>query len=148
MSNSYSKWKHFPRYWPFVRGIYRSPVNSPHKGQWRGTLMYSLICAWINGWVNNREAGVFRCHRAHYDVTIMHGPPHKKRLIYPPQPNTTWTVILCWICKDDVKQHHAKSPIHYSKRLFGDRYEDSWVNAEIIPDRHYISRVAICNIDK
>ena len=27
------KWKHFPRYWPFVRGMHRSPVNSPHKGQ-------------------------------------------------------------------------------------------------------------------
>ena len=51
------KWKHFPRYWPFVRGIYRSPVNSAHKGQWRGALMFSLICIWINGWVNNREAG-------------------------------------------------------------------------------------------
>ena len=34
------KWKHFPRYWPFVRGIQRSPVNSPHKGQWRGALMF------------------------------------------------------------------------------------------------------------
>ena len=43
------KWKHFPRYWPFVRGIHRSPVNSPHKGQWRGALMFSVICAWING---------------------------------------------------------------------------------------------------
>ena len=41
------KWKHFPRYWPFVRGIHRSPVNSPHKGQWRGALMFSLICVWI-----------------------------------------------------------------------------------------------------
>ena len=49
------KWKHFPRYWPFVRGIHRSTVNSPHKGQWRGALMFSLICAWINGWVNNRK---------------------------------------------------------------------------------------------
>ena len=29
------KWRHFLRYWPFVRGIHRSPVNSPHKGQWR-----------------------------------------------------------------------------------------------------------------
>ena len=45
------KWKHFPRYWPFVRGIHRSPVNSPHKGQWHGALIFSLICAWINGWV-------------------------------------------------------------------------------------------------
>ena len=42
------KWKHFSRYWPFVWRIDRSPVNSPHKGQWRGTLMFSLICAWIN----------------------------------------------------------------------------------------------------
>ena len=51
------KWKHFPRYWPFVRGIHRSPVNSPHKGQWRGALMFPLICARINRWVNNRKAG-------------------------------------------------------------------------------------------
>ena len=43
------KWKHFPRYWPFVRGIHRSTANSPHKGQWRGALMFSLICAWTNG---------------------------------------------------------------------------------------------------
>ena len=48
-----------------------SMVNSPHKGQWRGALMFSLICAWINSWVNNREAGDFRRHRAHYDVTVM-----------------------------------------------------------------------------
>ena len=58
------KWKHFSRYWPFVRGIHRSPVNSPHKDQWRGALMFSLICAWINGWVNNREAGDLRCYCA------------------------------------------------------------------------------------
>ena len=38
------KWKHFPRYWPFVQGIHRSPVNSPHKSQWRGALMFSFIC--------------------------------------------------------------------------------------------------------
>ena len=61
----------FPRYWPFVRGIHRSPVNSPHKGQWRGALMFSLICVLINGWVNNREAGDLRRHRAHYDVIVM-----------------------------------------------------------------------------
>ena len=67
-------WRHQmeknPRYWPFVRGIHRSPVNSPHKGQWRGALMFYLICAWINGWVNNREPGDLRRYRAHYDVTI------------------------------------------------------------------------------
>ena len=60
------KWKHFPRYWPFVRGIHRSPVNSPHKGQWRGALMF-FICAWINA----RGAGGLRRYRAHYDVIGM-----------------------------------------------------------------------------
>ena len=65
------KWKHFPRYWPFVRGIHWSPVNSPHKGQWCEALKFSLICAWINGWVNNSEAGDLKRHRAHYDVILM-----------------------------------------------------------------------------
>ena len=89
------KWKHFPRYWRFVRGIHRSPVNSPHKapvtrkmfpfdevimiilkqsphkGQWRGALIFSLICVCINAWINNREAGYLRQHRAHYDVIVM-----------------------------------------------------------------------------
>ena len=65
------KWKHFPHYWPFVLGIHQSLVNSQHKGQWRGALMFSLICVWINGWVNNREAGDLKCHCANYDVIVM-----------------------------------------------------------------------------
>ena len=65
------KWKHFPRCWPFVWGIRRSLVNSPHKGQWHGALMFSLICVCINGWVNNFKAGDLRRHRAHYDVIVM-----------------------------------------------------------------------------
>ena len=43
---------------------------SPHKGQWRIALMFSLIYTWINRWVNNREAGDLRRHRAHYDNFI------------------------------------------------------------------------------
>ena len=65
------KWKHFPRSWPFVWGIHRSPVNSPHKGQWRVALVFSLICAWIKAWVNNCEVGDLRRHRTHYDVIVM-----------------------------------------------------------------------------
>ena len=65
------KWKHFPRYWPFVREIHRSPVNFPHKGQWRWALMFTLICARMKGWVNNREAGDLRRYRVHYDVIVM-----------------------------------------------------------------------------
>ena len=47
------------------------PVNSPHKGQWRGALMFSFIYAWINDWVNNREAGDLRRQDGHYDVIVM-----------------------------------------------------------------------------
>ena len=47
------------------------PVTSPHKGQWRGSVMFSLIYAWINDWINNREAGDLRRHRGHYDVIVM-----------------------------------------------------------------------------
>ena len=62
-----SNGKHFPRYWPFVRGINRSPVNSSYKGQWRGALMFDLICCtWIKGRLINGEAGDWRRHRAHY----------------------------------------------------------------------------------
>ena len=53
-----------------VWGIHRSPVNAPHEGQWHGALMFSLICTRINGWVNNREAGDLRLHRAYYYVTV------------------------------------------------------------------------------
>ena len=49
----------------------RSPVNSPHKSQWRGALMFYLIWAWTNGWVNNGHAGDLRHHRSRHDVTIM-----------------------------------------------------------------------------
>ena len=45
--------------------------NSPHKGQWRGALMFSVIDARIKGWVNSREAGDLRRDRTHYDVIAM-----------------------------------------------------------------------------
>ena len=48
-----------------------SPLNSPHKGQSRRALMFSLICVWINGWVNNRVAGNSIRYQAHYDVILM-----------------------------------------------------------------------------
>ena len=81
------KWKRFPRYWPFVRRIHRSPVNSPHKGQWRGALMFSLICAELSGWVNTREAGDLRRYRTHYDVIVMLPSPTER----PKLPHPLWT---------------------------------------------------------
>ena len=86
------KWKHFPRNWPFVQGIHRSSVNSPHKGQWREALMLSLICVWINDWVNNREAGDLGRYRAHYDVFVMY-----KSLYF--QTNFVESCLECLVAK-------------------------------------------------
>ena len=68
-----SSWRHQMEIFSalLVRGIHRSPVNSPHKGQWRGALMFSLICTRISCWVNNGDAGDLRHQRVHYDVTVM-----------------------------------------------------------------------------
>ena len=72
---NYSWWRHqmetFSALLAICAGNSPVPANSPHKGQWRGALMFSLICVWINGWVNNREAGYLRRYRAHCDVTVM-----------------------------------------------------------------------------
>ena len=82
------KWKHFPRYWPFVWGIHRSPVNSS-EGQWRGALMFSLICAWMNGWVNNGKVGDLRPHDAHHDVIVM-----TQLMCDTVSSNRMWCVLL------------------------------------------------------
>ena len=78
-----SWWRHqmetFSASLDFVRGIHRGP------------LMFALICVWINGWANNREAGDLTRHRAHYDVIVMwcsspdpfmHWATYRQRFIY------------------------------------------------------------------
>ena len=65
------KWKHFPHFWPLVRRIHCSLVDSPYKGQWCRALIFSLIYTWTNSWENNRDAGNLRHHQAHYNITVM-----------------------------------------------------------------------------
>ena len=48
-----------------------APVNFPHKGQWPRALVFSLICTWINNWVNNGDDSDLKHHHAHYDITVM-----------------------------------------------------------------------------
>ena len=91
---------------------FRSPVTGDFPAKrlvTRRTLIFSLICAWMNVWINNREAGDFRRHRAHYDVTVM--------------PNTA--PILChhWACR-----RHSRSRLRVfwqnfvGHRRFGKKY--------------------------
>ena len=72
---------------------HRSPVNSPHKGQWRGALMFSLICAWINGWVNNREAGDLRSRSALCSVIV-----RRAGLLWSQQDFEWWWSVPLFKC--------------------------------------------------
>ena len=81
------------------------PVNSPHKGQWRGTLMLSLICHWINGWVNNREAGDLRRHQAHYDVIVMSQHIDRVQLCTMKLDETNFLATTVWIYNECWFQH-------------------------------------------
>ena len=121
------KWKHFPRYWSFVRGIHWSPVNSPHKGQRRGALMFSLICAWISGLVNNPEAGDLRHHRAHYDVIVMVPLVNIAIAVYP----QTWLVPNTVIFAKYHKQPRRASELFpgcvLDSKIHGANMGPTWV---------------------
>ena len=132
------RWKSFPRYWPFVGKTHWSPVNSSHKGQRRGALMLSLICAWTNEWANNRNARDLRRHCAHYDVTVIlttvaHPQPHDLVLLYhcsdtvtrrltfsccqntggrsvhSGSPGLSWGIIIAVLCAITKKQQQEKT---------------------------------------
>ena len=86
------KWKHFPRYWHLC-GEFTGHRWIP-RSQWRGALMFSLICVWINGWVNNREAGDLRRHRAHYGVIVIEMERYSRWLICGPWLRMGWSLWL------------------------------------------------------
>ena len=73
--HNFTWWRHqmetFPALLALCAGNSPGPVNSLHKGQWRGALVFSLMCARINDRVNNRETGDSTHHRGHYDVNVM-----------------------------------------------------------------------------
>ena len=64
------KRKHYPRYWPFVWGHLWIPLTKTSDAELWCFVLF-LICAWTNSWANNRDTGDLRCHRGHYDVTVM-----------------------------------------------------------------------------
>ena len=115
--------EHFPTYWPFVRGIHRWPVNSPHKGQWCGALMFSFISAWSNSWVNNCDAGDLKRHRIHYDVIVMSGnglsPVWRQGL---PWPYADWFSI--W----RREQTTVKPESHWRINMFQYCIVTKWTN--------------------
>ena len=141
-----------------------SPVtgNSPHKGQWRGALMFYLICAWINGWVNNREAGDLRRHRPHYDVTAMyHG-----RFTMKSDPMNVQRTSLTSSGECDRKNinaflkapNHAKGTCRFSRitinvvvsikyiksTLTPVRYKELWWSRETVHEKNTTKILFVC----
>ena len=143
-----SWWRHqmetFPRYCPFVREIHRSPVNFPHKGQWRGVLMSALICIWINGWVNNCEAGDFRRYRAHYGVIVMVG---LNNLCMKTTPLCIWCwsyyTSLAYLCHTNIwckYMYRVTRGITPIGAKLQSRLSRIWLNKELIHNvRHFVT---------
>ena len=144
------KWKHFPRYWPFVQGIRRLLVNSVHKGQWYRALMFFLICASISGWVNSGEAGDLRRHRGHYDVTVMAlGQCYDWLPWWWRSSQAKYVKIYItrnwWYINNNTKQHKAKwsytfcSGVAVTKAPFVNFSESTIFDLAKVPVRFYES---------
>ena len=77
-----SWWRHqmetFSVLLAFCAGNSPDPGEFPSQRPVAWSFDVFLICAWINGWVNNGEASDLRRHRAHYDVTVMYSSDSSK----------------------------------------------------------------------
>ena len=104
------KWKHFPRYWPFVRGIHLSSVNSPHKCQWRVALMFSLNCPLNKRLSNNRKVGDLRRHCAHYDVIVMWIPSLENEAL---SNSSAISHMACMVACSKLFMHHHDGVIKW-----------------------------------
>ena len=71
------KWKHFPRYWPFVRGIHRWPMDSPHKASdaERWCLFYRRLNKWLSkqswGWWFETPSRSLWRHRNGFAIVVV-----------------------------------------------------------------------------
>ena len=122
-------WKHFPRH--------RSPVNSPHKGQWRGALMSSLICVWINGWVNNREAADLRRHRAHYDVIVMNSFGLSDGIWWHGYGSTLTQVMACCLMAISTNHHWVLDALFLSRSCYRHNFQSSCHN-DTVKRKYYL----------
>ena len=117
------KWKHLRTCWPFVWGIHRWPVDSPHKGQLRLALTFSLMYAWTNDRANSRNAGDLRHHRAHYDVTK--DPRHNSwNVMYH---NKNYHQFRCFIVKKQKKLHDHESAKQLSAKMKNKNSNKNWL---------------------
>ena len=96
--------KHFLCYWPFVRGIHRSLVDTPHKGQWHRALMFSLICAWTNGWANNRDTIMLIIKKKW--VTEFRSPIYRNNSLRPTDASVNLHWLRQWLVAWPAPSHY------------------------------------------
>ena len=131
MHDDVIKWKHFLRGWPYVRGIYRSPVNSPPKGQWRGALMFFFDLR-RNTRLNKQSRRWYLIrHRGHYYVIEMYVRLLRKCIHNKP--------IFSEVDKSD-SANYCRNPTYWIKPLcgWGDKRSEYCNVAEYPPDGKYI----------
>ena len=132
------KRKHFPRYWLFVIGMNRSPVDSPHKGQWRGASIFSLICASTNDWENNRNAGDLWRHRTHYDTWLHFSHIHLNKMKCKPNSHygsspllnlikSNKVVVLCFLSQAKCQRNATLPKVFESCKM---NYLPGWDNID------------------
>ena len=111
-----------------------SPVNSSHKGQWRGDLMFSLICAWLNGWVNDCESGGLRRLYTHYDVTVMRCPITRP-MLWGAFCEFGWASLSAFAMDyvNHAVQERLLNLIIYSFKIWytGPRYNGIWLPTQV-----------------
>ena len=138
-------------YGPFVWGIHWSPVNSPHKGQWRGALVFSLICAWINGWANTLNAGDLREREREREREKERGRERREERRYRGEVSRETErrfkidninripVVSCW-CYWYYIQEYIPSPRNSSKYMIRDIFENH-------SNKHVEKYVFVCQTD-
>ena len=75
-------------------------------------LIFSLVCVWIYGWVNNREAAVLRGCRAQYDVIVIYNKMPHEQYIAEGVPTKLLDRILIDLESSIVS--HMALVMHYS----------------------------------
>ena len=80
-----------------------------------------LWSAWMDGWVNNHEAGDLRRHRAHYDVTVMILLQHRCGDVtwpsYHIRSPTTWLFVQQLYRANKQRKHQSSSLRVFVRRM-------------------------------
>ena len=110
-------------------------MNSPHKGQWSGALMFSLI--WINSWVNTREAGDLRRHRAHSDVIVMKMLAYEDANFLPIAVRDIWRKVSPLKSKSFYFKFNYNSSSTCGSECFGSKLAKNALFLQLLSLVHY-----------